>query len=202
MLLFEKPLNALINQILLLGRKSLYVINSTDLIIDSKFTPYYNHINNNFDNNFDQIEKYLERCYENYINNGYNREIFKDVKPITCIIIGLDSFKNKLNDQNKTKFGNLFEKGKDLGIINFIIVDTIDIIKKYEYESWYKTTVNSANGIWIGNGINDQFTFKISQKTKEMREEIGDLFGFVIKRGKPELIKLVSEITLNVKSGE
>lgn len=202
MLLFEKPLNALINQILLLGRKSLYVINSTDLIIDQKFTPYYNYINNNFDNYFDQIEKYLERCYENYINNGYNREIFKDVKPITCIIIGLDSFKNKLNDQNKTKFGNLFEKGKDLGIINFIIVDTIDIIKKYEYESWYKTTVNSANGIWIGNGINDQFTFKISQKTKEMREEIGDLFGFVIKRGKPELIKFVSEITLNVKSGE
>lgn len=202
MSLFEKPLNALINQILLLNSKNLYVINATDMNIDQRFINYYQYINNNFNNNFEQIEKYLEDCYNSYINNGYNKAIFKNVKPILCIIVGIDSFKNKLSDQSKSKFGNLFEKGKDLGIINFIIVDTIDIIKKYEYEAWYKTTVNNANGIWFGNGINDQFSLKVSQKTKEMREEIDDSFGFVIKRGKPELIKFVSEIELNVKNKE
>lgn len=153
------------------------------------------------DNNaFETLEKYVTESHSKYINSNYSRKVFDGIKPILCIIIGIESFKGKLSDENKTKFGSFFEKGKDLGIINFIIVDSIDKIKKNEFESWYKTIINSINGIWIGNGINDQFTLKISQKTKEMKEEILPSFAFIIKHGKPILVKCVEKIDLNVKS--
>lgn len=196
--LFETPLNALINQILLLGNKELNIINAVDLYINDKFIPYYKYIDKNYNTYFENLYKYLEKQYNSYINSGYNRDIFNGIKPIICIIIGIDEFKNKLSQENKNKYGSLFEKGKDLGIINFIIVDTIDIIKKYEYESWYKTTVNSSNGIWIGNGINDQFILKVTKKSNEMLSEIDDSFGFVIKRGKPVLIKFVENIDIRL----
>ena len=84
-----------------------------------------------------------------------------------------------------------------IGIINFIIVDTIDIIKKYEYESWYKTTVNNANGIWFGNGINDQFSLKLSSKLEEMKKEIPTNFCFVVNRGIPKYVKFIENFEVD-----
>ena len=85
---------------------------------------------------------------------------------------------------------------KDLEIINYIIVDSIDNIKKYELETWFKNTINTSNGIWIGNGINDQFTLKVNQRIEEMREDVPKNFCFVIVHGKPKFVKYVSELKL------
>ena len=95
------------------------------------------------------------------------------------------------------KFNEIFEPAKDLGIIDYIIIDSIDKIKKYEFESWYKTCVNASEGIWIGQGINDQFTLKVSVKTKEMKEDVKNNFCFVIKKGRPILVKYVSSYELD-----
>jgi S-DNA-T family DNA segregation ATPase FtsK/SpoIIIE len=108
----------------------------------------------------------------------------------------MDNFKNRLNADNKTKVGVIFEQAKDLGIINYIFVDSIDKIKKLEMELWYKNSINSSEGIWLGNGIDDQFSIKISQRIKELREEVPKGFCFVIKKGKPVLVKYVSEFKL------
>ena len=45
---------------------------------------------------------------------------------------------------------------KDLRKIAIVIMDTIDNIKQFEYENWYKTVVPSNHGVWIGDGIADQ----------------------------------------------
>lgn len=193
-------INPLINQVLSLNKENLFVINAEDYDIDSKYTKYYSYVDSEFNNTFEALEKYITESHSKYINSNYSRKVFEGIKPILCIIIGIESFKSKLSDENKLKFSNFLEKGKDLGIINFIIVDSIDKIKKNEFESWYKTIINNINGIWIGNGINDQFTLKISQKTKEMKEDILPSFAFVIKHGKPILVKYVEKIDLNVKS--
>lgn len=101
-----------------------------------------------------------------------------------------------VSDDNKLKFADLFNKAKELGIINFILVDSIDKFKKFEIESWYKNCINNTNGIWIGNGINDQFTLKISQKIDEMKEEVPKSFCFVINRGKASFVKYIEEVEI------
>ena len=91
-------------------------------------------------------------------------------------------------------FSNFFNDAKELGIVNFILVDSIDRFKKLELEPWYKNCCNNTNGIWVGNGINDQFVLKISQKIDEMKEDISNEFGFVVERGKPAFIKFINRV--------
>ena len=106
-------------------------------------------------------------------------------------------FKNKLNDENKNKFNDFFSKSKDLGIISFVIIDSIDKIKKFEYDTWFKENYNNTEGIWIGNGLNDQFTMKVSVRTDDSKQNITDDFCFVLKRGKPILVKYISDFNPN-----
>ena len=93
---------------------------------------------------------------------------------------------------------DFFAKVKDLNIINFIIFDEVENIKKVEYESWFKESFNANEGIWIGDGINDQFTLKPLVRTSQLKENIGDDFCFVLVRGKPVLVKYITEFESNL----
>jgi len=191
-------INPLINQFMYLSKTTLLVINAdSDYIIDS--SKQYQYIDKNFDDIFTRLSDLLQAQNEAYKSNNYNRDIFLDKKVITCIIIGIDSFKNKLNNENKNKFGELFTNSKDLGIIDFILVDSIDKFKKTELESWYKNVINNSEGIWIGNGINDQFTLKMTQKSPHFKEDVPNNFCFVVERGKPQYIKYIEKFDLKNK---
>lgn len=75
----------------------------------------------------------------------------------------------------------------------FLLIDTIDKIKKIEFEPWYKSEVNNNFGIYLGNGISEQFSIKTTQKLDEMKKDIPDGFGFVIKRGRVQYVKFLEE---------
>lgn len=187
--------NALIYQIENRREDSLIVINAEEYDIDSTLKTRSTYVDSKFNDIFETLSKYVSENHELYVQNNYDRDIFKGKGHTHCIIIGIDAFKNKISAQNKNNFNMIFESAKDLGIIDYIIVDSIDKIKKIEFESWYKTCVNPSEGIWIGSGINDQFSLKVSQKTKDMKEEIKNNFCFVIKKGKPTLVKYVEKYT-------
>lgn len=195
-------LNPLINQIIAGNSSTLIVINAEDYYINEKYRNQYQYVDQQFNEIFSSLSNFLKEQHDNYVKNDYNKAIFNNKKKIYCIIIGIESFKNRLNDENKTKFAELFNSGKELGIVNFIIVDSIDKIKKIEIESWYKNCVNNNFGIWIGNGINDQFSLKISQKIEEMKQDVPDNFCFVIKRGKVQYVKYVENLELDIKNSE
>ena len=185
--------NALINQIVYDKDSNLIVINTEDYNIDDENKKKYKYFDNKFDDVFTEIYNYQKEKYDECVKNNYDRSIFNKMTKTYCIIIGIDSFKNRLNDENKNKLNDLFTNGKELGLVNFIIIDSIDKIKKFEFETWFKNCVNLNYGIWIGNGINDQFTMKVNQKTPEMRSQVSDDFCFVINKGKAEFVKYISE---------
>ena len=187
------------NQNIASNNSTLIVINAEDYYINEKYRTQYQYIDQQFNEIFNSLSNFLKEQHDNYVKNDYNKAIFNNKKKIYCIIIGIESFKTRLNDENKNKFAELFNNGKDLGIVNFIIVDSIDKIKKIEIESWYKNCVNNNFGIWIGNGINDQFSLKISQKIEEMKEDVPNNFCFVIKRGKVQYVKYVENLELEIK---
>ena len=191
--LMSNLVNPLMKQIISLNKESLFIINAEEFSVDEVNKKYSQYVDSKFDDMFTNLLNHINKQKELYIANNHNKEIFNS-KKINCFIIGIESFKNKLSDDNKLKFGELFNNAKDLGIINFIIVDSIDKIKKIELESWYKNCVINTNGIWVGNGITDQFTLKINQKIPELKEDIPYNFCFVIERGRPKYIKYIEEI--------
>ena len=175
-------------------KKETIFINAEDYVIDSRYIEYISYVDQQFDSIFNKLNEYVDKYYSLYVSNGYSKKGIELPKPLTVIINGISLFKNKLNDENKSKFGNIFQKNSELGVVNYIIIDSVDNIRKVEIEAWYKNTVNTSNGIWIGNGINDQFSLKVTQKTKEIKADIPDNFCIVLQRGKPEIAKVLEDI--------
>lgn len=109
-----------------------------------------------------------------------------------CMIIGFNSLINKMDTVEKGNFKLLIQNAAGLGTVKFILVDTIDSIKSLSYEVWYKENVDLSEGLWIGNGIANQFTLKVTTNARILRAEIDPKFGYVIKKGKATLIKMIS----------
>lgn len=185
--------NSLIRQLKLTKNTSITVFNADEYNIEENTKLGIVYDDGNFNDSFDKIFAYIEGCYNYYLQSNYNKSILIGQKRIICVILGLEAFKNKLSEDNKIRLKDLFNKGKDLDIINYIFIDSIDSIKKSEVEQWFKDGINPQDAIWIGNGINDQFTIKVTQRIPELRESIPDDFCFVINRGKPSLVKYVAE---------
>lgn len=184
--------NSFINQIKINKKFQTMVIDASELRIDDDTKEKVAYEENNYNEVFERILKYENDCYDVYRNNNYNNLIFRNQKPLIVVINGIDSFVSKLSDENKLNVSDFFTKAKDLNIINFVLIDSVSGIKKVEYESWFKEGFNPNDGIFIGDGINDQYTMKVSVRTQEIKETISDDFCFVLLRGKPVLVKYIS----------
>ena len=194
--IMENYTNALINQLKTIKNISLIVLGNDDLELEYDTKQGIVYEENDFNLIFERVLKFEQECYNIYENNGYNKQVLANQKPIIMVINGIENFKNKLSTENKNIIGDFFTKAKDLNVINFIIIDEVENIKKVEYETWFKEGFSPNEGIWIGDGINDQFTLKPLIRTPELKESIGDDFCFALTRGKPSLVKYVSEFKI------
>jgi S-DNA-T family DNA segregation ATPase FtsK/SpoIIIE len=128
----------------------------------------------------------IDKLTEEATNN--NQE-----KTVICFLININAMLGKLSAIEKGKFTTLINDSKKNGNIKYIIVDTIDVIKSINFEPWYKSNVDMSEGIWLGNGIGNQFTLKVTTNSRVLRAEVAPSFGYVIKKGKASLIKLMSD---------
>ena len=74
---------------------------------------------------------------------------------------------------------------------SFIITEGYNRMKLHEFESWYKNMVNNDSGIWVGNGIEDQYLIKLNTSKRRRVNNCGDSFGYVAKEGQTTYIKLL-----------
>lgn len=114
------------------------------------------------------------------------------VNPITCVLIGPLNFMNKSPQELKEQFNSIIEVAKQSQNIKIIIIETINNIKTIAFEPWYKTNCDLSEGVWIGNGIGNQFTLKVTTAARILRAEIEPGFGYNIHKGKATLIKLLT----------
>ena len=108
-----------------------------------------------------------------------------------CIINGLTNLLDKIDMEEKTTLTNIIKDSKVLGTFKFIIIDNIDNIKSFAYEDWFKSVFDLSEGIWIGNGISNQFTLRVITNSRDLREEIEAPFGYVIEKGRAVQVKLI-----------
>ena len=110
-----------------------------------------------------------------------------------CMIVGISNLLSRMDINTKAKFTAMIEKTYKTNMVKYIFVETIDNIKSINFEMWYKSGVDLSEGIWIGNGLANQFTLKVTTSARILRAEIEPNFGYIIRKGKATLIKFISD---------
>lgn len=113
-------------------------------------------------------------------------------KRITCIIDSFSDMFGRLSEDGKDKMKVFLERGDSLNV-HFIITDRVNKLTSLTYENWFKQQVSLTEAIWLGNGIAEQYLLKITKVSTDMYKEIPEDFGYIIKKGKPVLVKLLSK---------
>lgn len=128
--------------------------------------------------------------YNNFISNLDK----KANKEVICVIIGIDKFVSEFDDASNNfyyTFNYSLKKAEELGNCRFIFVDNHNRLKNHEYDEWYKNFVTKDNGIWVGNGVDNQYILTITSERRLIVNNCGNSFGYAIKEGKATLIKLI-----------
>ena len=195
--LFEGFVNPLLEQFVYKKTYNNIIINASEMNISDVVKQGSNYVESDFDKVFDSIKNYNESVDKKYEENNKDKSIFNGVQKINCVVIGFNNFKTKLSSENQGQLDKLFTDNNQLKLVNYIIVDTIDTIKKFAYDDWYKNNVNANDGIYLGNGISDQLVVNVTKRIPEMKEELPYNFGFVVKRGTPVCVKFVEKYKEN-----
>ncbi len=114
-------------------------------------------------------------------------------KTTIVVIMGINSMLGKMDPDTKKKFTDLIMASKQLGNIKYVFIETIDVIKTNAFEAWYKGNADMSEAVWIGNGISNQFTIKVTTNSRVLRQEVEPGFGWIVKKGKAELLKFISD---------
>ena len=64
-------------------------------------------------------------------------------------------------------------------------------IKMHEYDDWYRNYNQKEQGIWVGNGIRDQYLISYDENSMKLDNSQGSNFGYAIYQGKATQIKLL-----------
>lgn len=104
-------------------------------------------------------------------------------------IIGVDKFVTEY-EKSGNKFLSTLKLLEESGNCSLLILENDSKIKNYEFSDWYKSYLEKENGIWIGNGIDNQYAITLIDRSN-LQNKCGFNFGYVIKQGIPYLIKLL-----------
>ncbi|MDR6999328.1 type VII secretion protein EssC [Neobacillus niacini] len=131
---------------------------------------------------------YRNNTMKDALAEGQEPPVFEKM---TCLVNSLSGLMAQLSEDGKDKLKVFLEKGNGLNV-TMIIADAADKISPIMYEAWFQKQVSLNQAIWVGNGIAEQYVFKISKITNDLYGELPEDFGYVIQKGKVKLLKLVT----------
>lgn len=132
-----------------------------------------------------------------YRNNTYKDAMEKgsEFEPFEQKVIFINSIvalKNSLSKEGVEKLGLILEKGEAKYNITVIFGEQSKNLSAISFDKWYKRHMDPGDGIWVGNGITEQYNLKPSKATAEMREDMPAEFAFSLQKGKGVKVKLLS----------
>lgn len=152
-------------------------------------------VTNGFESFVDKLFSEMVARNNAYKDAGMDLSVLADREEIIYVIVGFKRFHDKLSDQGKDKLHALLEKAEPYYKIHFILVDTAQQLGSFAYDTWFKRQISGADGIYIGDGVTDQYVLKMNNITKAMYQELEKDFGYMVSRNKPALIKLLTSRT-------
>ena len=71
------------------------------------------------------------------------------------------------------------------------MIDNDSNLEEYEDSDWFEKYITQNYGIWIGNGAESQRLIEVTDESHDFTDDCGPTYGYVIKKGKPTLIKVL-----------
>ena len=84
----------------------------------------------------------------------------------------------------------IFVSAQETKKCSIVIIDNAVKIKGIGFEDWYKYYSIGETAVWVGDGAGDQFLISFNLDRKALKN-LGNSFGFVQKKGKSSIIKLI-----------
>lgn len=149
----------------------------------------------------------IDSDYESFVVSLFSEMVlrnntFKDAKLDTAvlepfdervyILVGLASVLSRLSADGKEKLSLLLEKAESIYKLRFVIVDSASQCGHYNLEPWYRRQISGTDGLWLGDGIADQYQIKVNKVTSDLYEDLDSEYGYLVTRGRPVLVKLLS----------
>lgn len=126
---------------------------------------------------------------EDYINIFKKLNASKRKLEHVIVIIGLEKFINTLGSEDL--FYESLKNAQELEKCHYIIIESSEKIRNYSMSKWYKQYINGDTGLWLGNGVNEQYVLKPGITTIRLSSSCGLSYGYAFAKGKPYLVKLL-----------
>ena len=126
----------------------------------------------------------LKQKYQEFVSSMQND------KNYLLVIIGIDQFLGSVVEDEFTFGENLKEWRKNKNC-DVIIVENAAKLKNHSFEQWYQQNIHDGFGIWVGNGINDQYAITVDTPLRSLVNNCGESYGYMITMGEPRLIKVL-----------
>ncbi len=173
-------------------KKNVYVFDAEKAY--KSVSEIVSYFDSNLNNAYKQLKDFIDKMYEEFEKGGYDASTLNNYGEYVVVISGFDKFKMLLGSDFNSIFADLLVKIKAMPKVHFILLDSVDNIKKNEYDPWYKSVMNPSRGIWIGDGITNQFTLKSTLSSRILGVKIDNDFGYYIDGSVTVLIKVVNAI--------
>ena len=151
------------------------------------------YANDRFNEFVDKLTENNNAIQEILTQNNMNYRSIKNLPNTLVMVIGFEKFYKKLDDDHKKALQKIMTDNKEESKINFVFIDIPSAFKKYEYEEWYKSCMETTNGIWVGPGLGQQFVLKVTTSLSSY-SAISKEYGININNGASHIAKLINEI--------
>jgi len=185
----KRFISSLVYQFTTIKNTQVFVIDAEKIVDNIKHTNYFN---SSFEPVFESFKENVAKLNEEYVNNGYDASVLDKYADMVFVIVGINKIKTILNDNFESLVSSPMIDSKKLGKISYVIVDSADNLKKFEYDSWYKDIINPSKGIWIGDGLADQSLFRI-YSTRNIENNLPYNFAYYVLSNKNILFKYIEK---------
>ncbi len=147
----------------------------------------------------------------NCTNSDFDDEIAKIKNEIDSnldqtliyFLLGMGNIRNVLNANSIATINTLMMNTMKSGSAYFIVVDNYQGYKQLQLEQWFQVQVNSAYGIWVGEGFDNQTSIRINNLSAQDRQNKYPYMALPVVNGQHEFIKYVTdEVPKEVNSNE
>ena len=174
---------------------SSVVVIDMEHIVSAPETKNINYVTGEYELFVQELFADMVRRNNTYKDSGLDRHSMDSYKEIQFVIVGMKKLFDVLSTDGKDKLNILLEKGEAFYKLRFILVDSAQNFGGLSHNAWYRRHITGTEGLWIGDGIAEQYVLKPSKVTNTLYEEIGDDFGYLLTHGRPLRMKqLMSDV--------
>lgn len=169
---------------------SVTVLDGAELVAESSDMSY-EYLKTNFAGRIEGLFREMVRRNNTYKQAIADNRPAEDFVAEYYVVTGLQKIFSSLSDQRKDELNTLLEKAELHYNIRFVLCDSAKAISGFSGAAWYARHITGSDGLWVGDGITDQYSLKVGKLTNSLYSEIPLHFGYLVRRGKPTLVKLI-----------